>query len=133
MPLPVLADPVVAVRTALVAQSPVTTLVAQRIYYAIPETPVYPLLVLSLVDEDEVRPDTLGARVQVDVWGQGGTPQQVIDAKAIAAAIRSVARDLKGSWSGATISNCVAGQVVPSPDTTTGRTRFVVDLQVELT
>jgi Protein of unknown function (DUF3168) len=132
MPTPVLADPVVAVRAALAAQSTLTSLVAQRIYYAIPATPTYPLLVLTLVDSDEIRPDTLGARVQVDVWGSGGSNQQVIDTHAIAAVIRSVARDLKGSWSGASISNAVAGQVIPNPDTTTSRARFVVDLQVEL-
>lgn len=133
MPTPVVADPVVAVRTALAAQSAVTALVAQRIYYAIPGTGTYPLLVVSLVDEDEIRPEAVSARVQVDVWGMGGSPQQVIDAKAIAAVLRSVARDLRGAWAGATISSAVAGQVVPNPDTTTSRARFVVDLQVELT
>lgn len=133
MPTPVLADPVVAVRTALVAQPTLTALVAQRIYYAIPGTATYPLLVLSLVDEDEIRPETLSARVQVDVWGAGGSNQQVIDAKAVAAVLRSVARDLRGTWGPATISSAVAGQVVPNPDTTTSRARFVVDLQVELT
>lgn len=133
MPTPVLADPVVAARTALLAQSTLTALVTTRIYYALPGTPTYPLLVLSLVDEDEVRPDTVTARVQVDVWGQGGSPQQVLDAKAVAAVIRSVARDLKGLWSGATISNAVAGQVIANPDTTTSRARFVVDLLIDLT
>lgn len=133
MPTPLIADPVVAVRTALVAQTSLTALVAQRIYYAIPGTPTWPLLVVSLVDEDEIRPETVSARVQVDVWGAGGTPQQSIDTKAIAAVLRSVARDLRGSWGGATISSAVAGQVVPNPDTTTSRARFVVDLQVELT
>ena len=133
MPTPVIADPVVAVRAALVAQPALTALVAQRIYYAIPGSPTYPLLVLTLVDEDEVRPEAVVARVQADVWGAGGSTQQVIDAKAIVAVLRSVARDLKGSWSGATISNAVAGQVVPSPDTTTSRARFVVDLLVQLT
>jgi len=133
MPTPVLADPVVAVRAALVAQPSLTALVAQRIYYAVPGTATYPLLVLSLVDEDEIRPETLSARVQVDVWGAGGSQQQVIDAKAVAAVLRSVARDLRGTWGAATISSAVAGQVVPNPDTTTSRARFVVDLQVELT
>lgn len=133
MPTPVISDPVTAVRAALVAQTPLTALVAQRIYYAIPATPTWPLLVLSLVDEDEIRPEAVTARVQVDVWGSGGSTQQVIDTKAIAAVLRSVARDLRGTWGGATISNAVAGQTIPSPDTTTSRARFVVDLQVELT
>ena len=128
MPTPVIADPVVALRAALVVQSTLTALVSTRIYYAIPGTPTYPLLVLSLVDEDELRPETLTARVQVDVWGAGGTPQQVIDTHAIAAVLRSVARDLRGS----NISNAVAGQVIPSADVPTGRARFIVDLLLEL-
>jgi hypothetical protein len=132
MPTPVLPDPVVAARTALVAQTTLTALVAQRIYYAIPATPTYPLLVLTLVDEDELRPETATARVQVDVWGLGGSTQQVLDCKAIAAVVRSVARDLRGTWGGATISNSVAAQVISSADVPTGRARFVVDLLLEL-
>lgn len=131
MPIPVLPDSTVAARTALLAQATVTSLVGQRIYYAIPSTPVFPLLVLSLVDDDELRPETLTARVQVDVWGNGNTTQDVLDCKAIAAAVRSVARDLKGSWP-ARISNSVAGQIVPNPDDTSGRARFIVDLLLEL-
>jgi hypothetical protein len=131
MPTPVLPDPTVAARTALLAQSTLTALVGTRIYYAIPSAPTWPLLVLSLVDDDELRPETLSARVQVDVWGNGNTTQDVLDCKAIAAVIRSVARDLKGSWP-ANISNSVAGQVIPNPDTTSGRARFIVDLQLEL-
>jgi hypothetical protein len=131
MPTPVLPDPTVAARTALLAQSTLTALVGTRIYYAIPSAPTWPLLVLSLVDDDELRPETLSARVQVDVWGNGNTTQDVLDCKAIAAVIRSVARDLKGSWP-ANISNSVAGLVIPNPDTTSGRARFIVDLQLEL-
>jgi hypothetical protein len=131
VPTPVLPDPTVAARTALLAQSTLTALVGTRIYYAIPSAPTWPLLVLSLVDDDELRPETLSARVQVDVWGNGNTTQDVLDCKAIAAVIRSVARDLKGSWP-ANISNSVAGQVIPNPDTTSGRARFIVDLQLEL-
>lgn len=137
MPTPVLPDPVVVARTALLAQAPVAALVADRIYYAIPAPingvgPVYPLLVLSLVDDDELRPETLTARVQVDAWGVGSTPAHVLDCKVIAAVVRSVARDLRGAWSGATISNSVADQVVPAADVTTGRARFIVDLLLEL-
>ena len=132
MPTPVLPDPVVAARTALVAQSSLTALVVQRIYYSIPASPVYPLLVLSLVDDGELRPETLTARVQVDVWGPGSTTQQVVDCKALAAVVRSVARDLRGTWGGATISNSVVDQAIPSADPTTGRARFIVDLLLEV-
>lgn len=133
MPTPALPDSTVAARTALLGQPTLTALVAQRIYYAIPSvTPTYPMLVLSLVDDDEIRPETLSARVQVDVWGDGNTTQDVLDCKAIAAVVRSVARDLRRSWPEATITNAAAGQIIPSPDSTSGRARFIVDLLLEL-
>jgi len=129
---PVLPNPKVAARSGLLAQTALTTLVDQRIYYAIPATPVYPLIVLSIVDSDELRPETLTARVQADVWGKGNSTQDTLDTEAIAAVIRSVARNLVGSWGGASISNAVAGQAIPQPDSTTGRARTIVDLQLEV-
>jgi hypothetical protein len=135
--IPVLPNPKVLARTALLAQAPLTALVAQRIYYAIPAPvggvePTYPLVVLSVVDSDELRPETLTARVQADVWGKGNSTQDVLDAETIAAVVRSVARNLVGTWTGGTIGNAVAGQAVPQPDSTTGRTRTIVDLQLEV-
>lgn len=137
MPTPVLPNPKVAARTALLAQTPLTTLVAQRVYYAIPGPvggvePTYPLIVLSIVDNNELRPETLTARVQASVWGLGKETQDQLDTEAIAAVIRSVARNLIGTWGGASISNSVAGQAVPQPDSTTGRARTIVDLQLEV-
>ena len=134
MPTPVLPDPVIAARTALLGQTPLTDIVAQRIYWAIPSdpAPTYPLLVVSSVDDDALRPETLTARVQVDVWGAGRTVVDVNDCKAIARIIRSVARDLRGTWGGASISNSVAGQIIPNPDDTSGRARFIVDLLLEI-
>ena len=132
MPTPLLPDPTVVARQALVAQSAITDTVGQRVYYAVPADPTYPLLVLSLVDDDELRPETLTARVQVDVWGKGNSTQDVLDCKAIAARVRSVARDLRGTWAAGTVSNSVAGLIVPNPDDTTGRARAVVDLLLEI-
>lgn len=132
MPTPLLPDPTVAARTALLAQSPVAALVGTRIHFAIPSAPTWPLLVLTLVDDDELRPETLTARVQVDVWGAGNTTQDTLDCKAIASTVRSVARDLRGTWGAAQISNSVAGQIIPSPDDTTGRARLIVDLLLEI-
>jgi hypothetical protein len=129
---PVLPNPKVAARSGLLAQTALTTLVDQRIYYAIPATPVYPLIVLSIVDSDELRPETLTARVQADVWGKGNSTQDTLDTEAIVAVIRSVARNLVGTWGGASISNAVAGQAIPQPDSTTGRARTIVDLQLEV-
>jgi hypothetical protein len=134
---PVLPNPKVIARTALLAQAPLTALVAQRIYYAIPAPvggvePTYPLIVLSIVDSDELRPETLTARVQADIWGKGNGTQDGLDAEAIAAVLRSVARNLVGTWTGGTIGNAVAGQAVPQPDSTTGRVRTIVDIQLEV-
>lgn len=132
MPTPVLPNPKVATRTGLLAQSALTALVDQRIYYAIPANPTYPLIVLSIVDADELRPETLTARVQADVWGSGGSTQDTLDTEAIAAVLRSVARNLVGTWGSASISNAVAGQAIPQPDSTTGRARTIVDIQIEV-
>lgn len=137
MSTPVLPNPKVVARTALLAQSALTALVVQRIYYAIPAPvggvePTYPLVVLSIVDNDELRPETLTARVQGDIWGKGNSTQDVLDVEAIAAVLRSVARNLVGTWTEGTIGNAVAGQAVPQPDSTTGRARTIVDLQLEV-
>jgi hypothetical protein len=135
MPTPVLPDSTVVARAALLAQTAITEAVGQRIYYAIPapvgDQPTYPLLVLTLVDDDELRPETLTARVQVDVWGVGATSQNVIDCKSIAAKVRSVARDMNGDWAAGKIRGCVAGQIIPNPDTS-GRARHIVDLTFQL-
>lgn len=134
MPTPVLPDPVVVARTALLAQTTLTALIAQRIYWAIPSEPppIYPLLVVSSVDDDEERPEALIARVQVDVWGEGKTVVDVNACKTVARTIRSVARDLVGTWGSATITLAVAGQIIPNPDTTSGRARFIVDLELHV-
>lgn len=132
MPTPLLPDPTVAARTALLAQSPVTALVSTRIHFAIPSAPTWPLIVLTLIDDDELRPETLTARIQADVWGAGNTTQDTLDCKLIASTIRSVARDMRGTWGAAQVSNAVAGPIVPSPDDTTGRARQIVDLLLEI-
>lgn len=134
---PVLPNPKIVVRTALLAQAALTALVAQRVYYALPAPvagvePTYPLIVLSIVDADELRPETLTSRVQADIWGKGNTTQDQLDTEAIAAVIRSIARNLIGTWGSASIGNSVAGQAIPQPDSTTGRARTLVDLQLEL-
>jgi hypothetical protein len=46
--------------------------------------------------------------------------------------LRSVARNLVGTWGSASISNAVAGQAIPQPDSTTGRARTIVDIQIEV-
>jgi len=131
--MPILPDPVVVAREALLAQTAVTSSpVGTRVHFAIPETTTYPIWVLSLVDDDELRPETLDVRLQVDVWGDGNTPDDQVATKASAALLRSVARDLNGDWASGKIRGCVAGQIIPNPDTTSGRARFIVDLLFQL-
>lgn len=133
MPLTVLPDPLIVIRQAMLAQTAITTSpVQQRIHWGIPPNPVYPLWALSLVDDIELRPETLAVRVQVDVWGAGPTAQNLTDAKASAALLRAVARDLNGDWAAGKIRNCVTGLIVPNPDPAAGRVRLIVDLTFEL-
>lgn len=138
MPTPLLPDGTIVVRQALLAQTAVTSSpVGTRIYYAIPAPladgtpPTYPLWVLSLVDDIEARPETLAARVQVSVWGKGPSTQDVLDCKASAALLRSVARDLDGDWAAGKIRGCTPGTTIPSPDPS-GRARLIVDLEFQL-
>lgn len=133
MPLAVLPDALIVVREAMLAQTAITTSpVGTDISWSIPQNATYPVWVLSLVDDIELRPETLAARVQVDVWGDGATAQDLADAKASAALLRAVARDLNGDWTTGKIRNCVAGLVRPEPDPTAGRVRFICDLTFEL-
>ena len=133
MPTADLPDPIVVAREAMLAQTAITTSdVGTRIHFGIPETTTYPIWVLSSVDDDELRPETLAARVQVDVYGEGNTAQHLIDAKASARRLRAVARDLNGDWASGKIRGCVAGQIIPNPDPAAGRVRFIVDLTFQL-
>jgi hypothetical protein len=136
MPTPVLPDPVVVARTALLGQATLTAVVNQRVYQAIPSdpAPTYPLLVVSLVDDDEERPEAMIARVQVDVWGKGKSIVDLNECRMVANIVRSVARDMRGAWSGtwgsASITLCAPGQIIPNPDETSGRARFICDLEI---
>lgn len=138
MPTPIMPDPVVVARTALLGQSTLTAVVSQRIHQAIPSDPppTYPLLVVSLVDDDEERPEAMVARVQVDVWGKGKSVVDLNECRALANIVRSVARDMKGAWSGAwgsaSITLAAPGQIIPNPDETSGRSRFICDIEIHL-
>lgn len=132
MPLPLLPDVVDVTITALLAQPAVTALVSTRIYGQLPATPTWPLLVVSTVDDDEGGDPYLGlARVQVDCWGAGPSAADVAQARLLARSVRSVARDLKGTYAGGTITGAAPALFLAQPDPQTGRARFVVDLNVE--
>lgn len=131
MPVPVLPDSIALAREALLAQSSLTALVSTRIYDRIPASPTWPLLVLSVVDDLELEWHTGQARVQVDVWGRSGSPTDAAEALNIARVVRSVARDLRGSWAAGDVSNAAPGTIIPAPDPETGRARYVIDLLLE--
>lgn len=131
MPVPLLPDTLALAREALLAQASLTALVGTRIYDRIPASPTWPLLVVSDVDIQELEWHTWLARVQVDVWGAGGSQADWQQVRTIARTLYSVARDLRGSWTAGDISNAAPLIIVPAPDETTGRARLVVDLQLE--
>lgn len=133
MPTQLLPDVVAVIRQALLAQSSITALVSTRIYDRIPAMPTWPLLVVTTVDEDEVEgPENLQGRIQIDCWGQSGNETHTAEARLIARTVRSVSRDLAGTWTGGKVRAAVAQIALPSPDPITGRARFIVDLLVEL-
>lgn len=133
MPTQLLPDPVAAVREALLAQASITALVSTRIYDRIPATPTWPLLVVSSVDDDEAGgPENLQARVQVDCWGQSGNQTDTAQARLIVRTVRSVSRDLAGTWPAGKIRSAVGQTTIPSPDPESGRARFFIDLLVDL-
>lgn len=132
MPVPLLPDVIDLAITALAAQSPVTALVSTRIYSRRPDNPTWPLLVVSTVDDDEGRDPALGlSRVQVDCWGGGNGAGYDQQARLLARTVRSVARDLKGTYGGGVVTGCAPGLIIPAPDSDTGRARFIVDLILE--
>src|SRR5215207_5337282 len=133
MPFPLLPDTVALAREALLAQTSITALVSTRIYARIPATPTWPLLVVSTVDDAESPEPAFGeSRVQVDVWGAGGSDTQTAQARLIARTVWQAARDLDGSYTSGVIVHCTPLISVPAPDPETGRARFVVDLSVTI-
>lgn len=132
MPLPLLPDTLALGREALLAQTPVTAIVSTRVYGSrIPGSPTYPLIVLSVVDDDEARDPALGeARLQADCWGAGSGPVEEEQARLLARTVRAVARDLAGTYTAGTVTGCAPGQIISAPDPTTGRVRFIVDLLI---
>lgn len=134
MPLPLQPDIVALTREALLAQSTLTAQVSTRIYDRLPGSAaqVYPLLVVTSVDSGESDEPTIGdARVQVDVWGR---PLAEVNARSqawtVTATLISVIRDLRGTWTAGKIVNSALLNTIPQPDDTSGRTRYIVDLQI---
>lgn len=132
MPLPLDPDVVALTKEALLAQPSVTALVSTRIYDRLPGSPTYPLLVVTSVDGSESDEPVIGEdRVQIDVWGRPLAELNArTDARTLAATVKSVVRDLRGTWTAGKIVNSAHLNTVPQPDDTSGRTRYIVDLQI---
>lgn len=131
MPLPLLPDLIALSREAILAQSAMTALVSTRVYGRIPGTPTWPLITLAVVDDGEARDPALGdARVQADCWGAGPSTTDEEVARLIARTLRSVARNLRGTYTTGVITGCAPGQVISAPDAQTGRARMICDLLI---
>lgn len=131
MPLPVLPDVIALGREAILAQSAITALVSTRVYRQIPASPIWPLITLSLVDDLEAPEPALSAtRLQADCWGAGPSTADEQAAWLIVRTLRSVARELKGTYATGTLTACAPGPLIPSPDPQTGRIRIICDLLI---
>lgn len=132
MPTPELPDPSVVLREALLAQAAITGGPAQtRIRRRLDANPAYPMIMLREIDTVSLRPEANACRVQADVLGAGETLDDEDEAKDIARALQSVARDCDGDWASGKIRNCEAPNRLPSPETS-GRARIIVDFTLEI-
>lgn len=134
MPLPVLPDSDAVTIAALAAETAITALVGLRIYDRIPDAPTWPLITVATIFENELT-DPIGLDVleQVDVWGAGGSRLDTFNARQIARTVRSVSRDLAGTYASGTVAGCSAGELRDlGPDPDTGRAHFALDLNLLL-
>lgn len=132
MPTPLLPDARAVTIEALKGQGSLTALVGQRIYYKLPAVPLWPLVVVSKVDDTELQWHTSTLRMQCDVWGDGNSAFAEAQVDLIARTLISVMRDMVGIWTSGRISNVGHANTIPSPDPDTGRARQIVDFFVEL-
>lgn len=135
MPLPLTPDPADLLIRALLAQPTIAALVGTRVYDRVAGT-VWPMLVVGTVSETpDVEPRVTSALMQVDCWGRGGGPSDVAEARLLARTVRAACPDLRGPRPPAAGSIAVAAfdLLLPQPDTTTGRARFVVQISLTIT
>lgn len=138
MPLPTIPSADLPLKAALLAQSALTnTAVGTDIRLSRPTTwPNKPIIVLTVIDEIELRPEANSCRVQADLFGANTDASSAAALKPIASVLQSVSRDCDGVWAGdwgtAHINNCRAPTRLPSPETT-GRARIIVDFEFEVT
>lgn len=137
MPTPLLPDVVGLTIAGLLAQSSITDIVGTRVFDRIPATPTYPLVAVTVISDDEYTDPALGtARVQIDCWGAGSGQTHSEQARRLARTVRSVARDLRGTYAGPASATGVISAASPAAfisafDPDTGRARFIIDLFIE--
>jgi hypothetical protein len=111
----------------------ITTLVAQRVFTAIPNDPTFPLLLVRRVAGAPVtsRPLHLDAPViQLDAFG--GSKKQAHDLLETARAVMAVG--LEGKRAGGTVSGVRFGPMswLPDADYTPARARYTADVEIFL-
>jgi hypothetical protein len=130
MPLPLAPDAAVVLSQALAGQADLVALVSDRVYTGWPEYQLYPMILVSVVDQLELDAECHSARVQVDCWGQGLTPADETESALIARTVVSVSRDLRGAWPAGHITNSAPLTFVAAPSD--GWWRYSVDVFLEL-
>jgi hypothetical protein len=143
MPLPTIPGSDLVLRAALLAQAAVTSsAVGTDVRLRRPTTwPNKPILVLTVISENELRPECNSCRVQGDLFGAGTDAASAAAIKPIASVLQSVSRDCDGDWSGTDdlgnnwtgkIRRCSAPDKLPSPEPD-GRARIIIDFEFDLT
>ena len=129
-----------ALRTWLRAQSPITALVGQRVFFGVPKgaTEVtFPLITVQLVDarDDDSEAPLTQALVQFDVWGsidESGNGKKA-ETTVVVNTLRSVLRTVRGRTA---LTASVAAFGIDavgigwSPDPDNDRPRYVVTAEV---
>lgn len=136
MTLETLPDIEGSLRTWLRAQTAISSLVSNRVFFGIPTPSVaYPLITLSRVaggdDPGEAPVDE--AVIQFHVWGLPQKQNGKATALAVVNALRSVLRSIRGDTvlvSGVRCYGVVVDLVLFQPDPVTDRARYVVTARV---
>ena len=123
-------DAALVAAEALANQGDLTALIGDRIYTGWPEYQLFPLITLDVIDELELDELQHSARVQVNCWGQGLSPDDEREAALIARTVFKVARSMRGTWPSGRVANSAPVNLVAAPSD--GWWRYTVDVLLEL-
>jgi hypothetical protein len=125
MPTPLLPDAEELAKTALAAQSAITTICGSRIDTVIPNPAVYPLIRVTKVGD--LGPDNEGRAdvvVQVECWADSDAT-----ASLLARTVQACRIDLRGTQaSGWLALTDVTSGPIATPDPDSSRSRYILDL-----